>query len=466
MKNLIFILTFLSISLTNWAQEPKTRIKRDPGANDSIANQRERTTPEIILSQTTLELFEKEDDFRLTARIRNGQADSPPIEWTSTKPAVATVDATGKIKALTSGKTFVKATLPGAKTSVQCEVTVSKANYWGNSNASLADGGMVASQNDWIYYANPYDSLKLYKININGSGKTKLSNDIPDLINVIGRNIYYQNTNEATKGGFYRIDIDGNLRTLINDLDYMYYLRIAEHGFLVYLNQDYEVYRLTTRNLDRAKIKFFDEKDQIPCLAFDDYYGYYTKWWEKMRQPGDIMGGLYIYDIKKKKSERLITVNSKIDKFIVGDDGWIYYFLNGSNTTMVNTLTEKGSGDPVPKGLFRRNLGDVKSPVPINTNTDPLNKMAEELLKVELIYKGDPYFYWTVQNNWIYYIESWKSPVLRRVQTDGKKDQKVVDIPGLGDHFGVYSNNNYLLLHDKNQFIRMLKDGRDAVELK
>ena len=450
MKKLIIILTFLSVSLMVLAQEPKTRTKRDTSASESVRVPRETPSPEIILSQTTLELFEKENDFGLTARIKNARADTPSVVWTSSKPAVATVDATGKIKALTSGKTMVIATLQGI-TSAQCEVIVLKANRQGNSNAALIDGGMVASQNNWIYYANPYDSLKLYKIKLDGSEKTKLCNDKPNQINVVGRTIYYQNTNKETKSGLYMIGIDGSQRTLINDLDYMLYMRVFDYS-IVYLNQDHEVYRLTAMNLDKAKQKYFDEKE-LTAFSTDDYYCYYSGVWEGIAD----IGGLYIYDIKKKKKEQLMSNYKRLTKFIV-DDGWIYYFLNEVDTRSTDGKEHKGT-----KGLYKINIRDENSP-------DPYSKMApRDKLLLEYrncIHKGKPYDYWTVSDNWIYYIDNFNSLELRRKQTDGKMDQNVKYISKVDNNFAIYLIPDYLLLYSDNQFIRMGKDGRNALELK
>lgn len=451
MKKLIFILTFLSVSLMVLAQEPRTRTKRDTSASETVRVPRETLAPEIILSHTTLELFEKEDEFSINARTKNVRADNPPIIWTSSKPAIASVDAKGKVKPLASGKTLIKATLQGT-ISAQCEVIVSKANYWGNSSAALADGGYVASQNDWIFYANPYDSLKLYKININGDGKSKLSDDKPNYINVIGRYVYYQNTNDKTKMGLYKIGIDGTQRTLINDLDIVSYLQLTEYDFAIYLNQDMEVYRLYYNRPDKPKVKYFDEKDEITSIAFDEYYVYYTKWWEKMKQAEGQKGGLYFYDIKEKKTERLINSNNIITKFTLGNDGWIYYSQDGSNTVSVDVFTGKGEGDPVPIGFYRGKMAKYPG-------------HDKKILIPDQIHKGDLYAYWTVYNDWIYYIEFNSSPVLRRMQTDGKKDQKVTDIPDLISFFGIYQTNNHLLLLYENKLLRMLKDGRNAVEL-
>ena len=47
--------------------------------------------------------------------------------------------------------------------------------------------------NDWIYYSNGSDAGKLYKIKIDGTQKSKVSNDSISGISILGDFIYYNN---------------------------------------------------------------------------------------------------------------------------------------------------------------------------------------------------------------------------------------------------------------------------------
>ena len=84
------------------------------------------------------------------------------VTWTSTNPSVATVDANGKVKAVSAGYTDVKATTLDSKYSATCRVTVSggtqtafSVTYYPNG----ADSGMVTPQqftNSVVIKSNSY----------------------------------------------------------------------------------------------------------------------------------------------------------------------------------------------------------------------------------------------------------------------------------------------------------------------
>ncbi|WP_080833658.1 DUF5050 domain-containing protein [Cohnella massiliensis] len=105
----------------------------------------------------------------------------------------------GVISALGEGETKISCELNGI--SVTNKVTVLfKSDYEpgfeniiGNTVANINNGGSVATQGDWIYYANRYaDSGVLYKVKKDGSDKTVLDERAGNKsINVVGDWIYY-----------------------------------------------------------------------------------------------------------------------------------------------------------------------------------------------------------------------------------------------------------------------------------
>jgi hypothetical protein len=78
----------------------------------------------------------------------------------------------------------------------------------GNTSANLNSLGKYAHDGTWLYYANPYDHYKLYRMQSDGSEKVKLSDDIPWWINVSSGYLYYvvQRKNDP---GIYKLSIDG-----------------------------------------------------------------------------------------------------------------------------------------------------------------------------------------------------------------------------------------------------------------
>jgi hypothetical protein len=62
----------------------------------------------------------------------------------------------------------------------------------GNSSGNIVNGGLLALDDGWIYYNSVYDNFGLYKIKLDGSGKTKLCDDYAWCINVVGDWLYYR----------------------------------------------------------------------------------------------------------------------------------------------------------------------------------------------------------------------------------------------------------------------------------
>ena len=80
----------------------------------------------VTLGKTELALVIGEADVTLTATVKPDDATDPTVTWTSSNPAVATVDETGKVHAVAAGEATITATA-GDKTAT-CKVTVKEAS--------------------------------------------------------------------------------------------------------------------------------------------------------------------------------------------------------------------------------------------------------------------------------------------------------------------------------------------------
>ena len=97
----------------------------DDGVPTSWTAQKIVAVESVTLGQTELALVIGEADVTLTATVKPADATDPTVTWTSSNPAVATVDETGKVHAVAAGTATITATA-GDKTAT-CKVTVTEA---------------------------------------------------------------------------------------------------------------------------------------------------------------------------------------------------------------------------------------------------------------------------------------------------------------------------------------------------
>ncbi len=100
----------------------------------------------------------------------------------------------------------------------------------GNSTGNINNRGLAQESDNWIYYVNSGDNNYLYKIGVDGSGKTKLNSEACDEINVVGDWVVYRATDS---GNICKVKTDGSERTLVCD--------DVVHGSIVFNNWIYYV---------------------------------------------------------------------------------------------------------------------------------------------------------------------------------------------------------------------------------
>ncbi len=133
-----------------------------------------------------------------------------------------------------------KGYVPGLNNVVNMTVNVVER---GSTNGNNVNGGKISKKNDWIYFADDIDG-NLYKIKSDGTAKTKLCDDKPAYINVVGNYIYYQNT---TDNRIYKISTSGNERTVITSDsvqevsvlgDWIFYINSSDNNYLYKVKTD------------------------------------------------------------------------------------------------------------------------------------------------------------------------------------------------------------------------------------
>lgn len=196
------------------------------------------------------------------------------------------------------------------------------ANTEGNSLQNLDNEGLVAMQEDYLYYYRESPSEGLYRSKRDGSGTVKLIDGTVSDINVVGDTLYYVKYEFVSKTSaevkdLYRFqlfcaDLDGkNEKKLIEDCKKSY----VTADSIYYLHEiDYIAYRY--------------DKKPIP-----DNYDY-----------------LYRYDLKTKKSELL--VDRQVNAYRISGNE-LYYTVSDSNRIISHRLDERGkrkAGRCIPPG--------------------------------------------------------------------------------------------------------------------
>lgn len=170
----------------------------------------------VSLNYNHLYLFEG-DKPKLIPRILPGEAFNKKVMWQTSNPDVATVDTEGNVTIRGKGISIITVVTEEGRYKAECKIEVDEKNLYGNTSGNLNLLGYLAVQGSWVYYGNPSDGMKLYKVRIDGTDKTKLCDDRASFINVSGHTIIYKNYSEG--GKIYTININGEKRKCINDLD-------------------------------------------------------------------------------------------------------------------------------------------------------------------------------------------------------------------------------------------------------
>lgn len=189
----------------------------------------------------------------------------------------------------------------------------------GNTSGNLLNGGLFCENEGKIYFANPYDSNKLYSMDNNLENVKKLTDDRVSFLNSAGKYIFYTRRNDQIE-----YNADAILAFSVTGL-----------------------FRVNTSGHGASKL--YDDPTQVACLYGNNvYYQHY-----------DMKKGLELYVAKIDGSEDKKLLNEAAAPYVVYNDkiyytGWKedHYIhslgINGSNPQVIyagncTSLTRQGS---------------------------------------------------------------------------------------------------------------------------
>ena len=156
----------------------------------------------VTLNKTELSLPVGSSE-QLTATVAPAEADNKSVTWTSSNPAVATVDASGNVTAVGTGTaTITVTTADGGKTAT-CTVTV-RSNSGSSGSGSSGGGGTSGGSSVTVPVSGDQNTIHV-SVSVSGSTATVSRIDTAQINNVIG---------DSVKTGMVEIDFTGLGKTI------------------------------------------------------------------------------------------------------------------------------------------------------------------------------------------------------------------------------------------------------------
>ncbi|MCZ8517870.1 MULTISPECIES: DUF5050 domain-containing protein [Paenibacillus] len=230
-----------------------------------------------------------------------------------------------------------------------------------SDNYNLNNGGQLAVADDWMYL-NPNSSYDgpnyLYKMKLDGSGKTRLTDDNAGSINVVGDWVYYTVVDKSKNvhQGIYKVRTDGTERTKLSDApagritvdgDWIYYVDQELTG-----QEQYSVGFYKTKGIKKIRTDGSGEStlfqgtlsDSVSSVVTDSIH--VLKDWIYFIQPGDGKHPAVLSKIRKDGSQLTpLASTGDFDTFLIAE-GWIYY---GTNNQLFKMMLEGSSSIPLRK---------------------------------------------------------------------------------------------------------------------
>lgn len=113
-----------------------------------------------------------------------------------------------------------------------------------------AENLMIAG--DWVYYLNAADNYRIYKIKLDGTGRTKLSDDQVLFMAIAGTSIYYSNNSDSQK--LYSLNFDGQGRTKLTDDKAGFINVFGDYIYYTNASANHALYRMHINNHTRRQL--------------------------------------------------------------------------------------------------------------------------------------------------------------------------------------------------------------------
>lgn len=273
--------------------------------------------------------------------------------------------------------------LVGCKSENKTKVTIVSEKIPDGNATELAYSNSNIDFDEWIYFGNPDDNYKIYRMKTDGTDLTKITDAVYEGIKTLDEWIYYIDTNNKyTPAKLARIRWDGENKEILSEEDISTFCESEDYIIYIYENNIYRMQRDGS-----LKIKIISSEKEINDLKIYNNIIYYST-----------DEGVFSVDSDGKNSNQLLVGN--YEKFSISNDR-IYYVNNELNSSNLD-------GSNITQ-LSKLNVSDIylvddiiyynKDEYLYKLNSNDGNK-AELFLEEGLysIYEKDSYLYFYGQN--------------------------------------------------------------------
>ena len=277
----------------------------------------------------------------------------------------------------------------------------------GNTIGNVVNGGLVAMQDDWVYYKNVLENNRICKMRTNGENKLRLNCACYGDINVLNDWVYYSNGS-----GLLKVKTDGTNVQIIDD-DVGRYLNIVD-DWIYYsnLNDSDKLYRIRINGADKEKL--------------NNHGSEYV----------NVVGSWVYYNMNKS-----------------GGNGFCKIGINGNNEQLLNNISSEYINIINESIYFLNKHGHL---LIMNEDGTGIQKISDNNM-------GSI----NIEGDWVYYQNKDDYGKLYRIKTDGTCKQKLNNnyshsIHIIGEwiyYFDDYYDNNYGNLY------RVRTDGASHIHI-
>lgn len=216
-----------------------------------------------------------------------------------------------------------------------CSPTGSSSRKMGNTNSNISNGGMSVMHDGWLFFMNYSDKSALYKVKHDGTGESKVSDDMAYYLNSYGDWIYYCNGSDGNK--IYKMKPDGTERSIVIDNvaqnvmvsdDWIYYINHTDG------NNAVEYRRIFKVKIDGSERQKLNSEDSIAFNIDGEWIYFISNTDQKL------------YKIKTDGSGQLKVSDAMTLSFSILND-YIYYVDSSDGNNKLWRMKLDGNGGEI-----------------------------------------------------------------------------------------------------------------------